>query len=427
MSKDKKTPKLRSYLVHGKWPSTKWDFNHHIIPPRSGNVAYRMDTISRGAASFSEYAQEGYLSKPPKYVYDRFDDPVRGMLEETLAEAEGGGVCVTFSTGMAAIAALLGITLTSGQEVISHYTIYGGTYGLFNKWYKRYNIKVNYVDMSEPENILAATNENTRVVYFETPVNPNLDILDIARIKEVVDQANKDRSEDRKITTMIDNTFASPFCQRPYKMGIDMVVESLTKHISGFGIDTGGMTIVDDKWQMDLFNYRKDFGASLSPKAAWEILTHGLPTLPLRLKTTQESALKVARFLESHKHVKTVSYPGLESHPQHELARKQMRDFDGNFAPGALLYFEMNFKNPDEDIVKMMEFISKEIYSLTFAVSLGMIKTLIEAPGPMTHSSFSDEDLEAGGTSMHGIRMAIGIEDPDDIISDLEAVFDHVM
>ena len=426
MGSQERDPKLRSYLVHGKSPSTKWDFTHHIIPPISSNVAYRMDTISRGAAAFSEYAKEGYLSKTPAYVYDRFDDPIRGMLEETLAAAEGGGVCVTFASGMSAISALLGITLKSGQEIISHHTIYGGTYGLFNKWYPRYNINTNYIDMADPGNIKSAVSENSRVVYFETPVNPNLEILDITGIKEAVDKANEGRGEDQKIVTIIDNTMASPYCQRPYSMGIDMVIESLTKHICGFGTDIGGLTIVDDKWQENLFNFRKDFGATLASKSAWEILTHGLPTLPLRVSAMQISALKVAEFLQSNPRVKSVSYPGLESHPQHELARKQMRDFDGNFAPGNMIFFEMKFKDPDKDLVKMMEFISSELYSLTFAVSLGMIKTLIEAPGPMTHSAFSDEDLQAGGTSMHGIRLSIGIEDPEDLIADLQAAFEHV-
>jgi cystathionine beta-lyase/cystathionine gamma-synthase len=224
------------------------------------------------------------------------------------------------------------------------------------------------------------------VVYFETPVNPDLKLIDIAAVQAVIVDINRDREVCDHIRIIVDNTFATPFCQRPLEHGADLVCQSLTKGIGGFGTDIGGAVIGAKRFHRDLILFRKDFGGCLSPKSAWPPLVQGLPTLAMRMANYQKSAMEVAKFLESHPKVKKVAYPGLESFPQYKLARKQMVDHNGHFAPGSIVYFEL--LDPDgkgEKTAKFIDWVAREAYSLTLAVSLGQIKTLIEAPYCMTH------------------------------------------
>jgi cystathionine beta-lyase/cystathionine gamma-synthase len=261
------------------------------------------------------------------------------MFEETLCFAERGEFCVTFATGMAAIAAAFGITVKTGEEVVCHQMVYGCTYSLLTNWFPRYEIGVRYVDLRQPSNLEAAITEKTRVVYFETPVNPTLDVIDIRAVQKLVKKANAKRPDEEKIEIIVDNTFATPCCQRPLGHGADLVVHSLTKGIGGFGTDMGGAVIGKSRYEDSIMLYRKDFGGALSPKVAWTIMAHGLPTLVLRLKRQQETAAQVVEFLTAQRKIFRVRYPGLGSDPDHETARRQMTDFDGNFAPGSMIYF----------------------------------------------------------------------------------------
>lgn len=413
---------MESFLIHGRHFTEKWDFRHHIIPPQSSSVTYRLDKTERGAKGFQEYASGDAHKTSPIYIYDRLDEPTRGMLEDELAGIEGGDFCVAFATGMSAIAAALGVVLKSGDNLVAHKTLYGCTYSLVTNWYPKLNIGHSFVDMRDMAALDAAINDATRVIYFESPVNPTLELIDIEAVRAVADRHNARRPDDRKILVIIDNTFATPYCQRPIEHGADIVVHSLTKNIGGFGTDMGGAVIGPHEMEGQLLLYRKDFGAALAPKSAWPMLVYGLPTLPLRLNHQMETAMQVASFLHGHPKVARVVYPGLENHPQFSLAKRQMRDTQGKFAPGNMIYFETVEKDPNHphNNIKVVDWIAKHAYTLTLAVSLGQLRTLIENPGAMTHAAVPEEKRRESGISPAGIRLSIGIEAAADIIRDLE-------
>ncbi|MDI6779763.1 MAG: aminotransferase class I/II-fold pyridoxal phosphate-dependent enzyme [Bacteroidota bacterium] len=425
--KSGKNYSMQTRLIYGKSISKKWDYNHHVVPPISSSATFRLDTAKRGAQGFMEFAhhngEKTVESRAPIYIYDRLGEPNKELLEENLAAAETGESAVTFCTGMAAISAIFGALTGSDDEIIAHSVLYGCTYSLLTNWYPRYRINTKFIDLINPNTLKKEISSKTRVVYFETPVNPTLDLIDISAISKIVKSANKNRPKGREIYLVIDNTFATPFCQRPIEFGADFTVESLTKGITGFGTDMGGV-VVGPKWSYDLLlMYRKDFGGALAAKSAWPIMVYGLPSLPIRFKPAMQSALEVAKFLESDPRVDYVRYPGLESFPQPELARRQLIDYDGNFAPGVLLYFAFKGKTPKkrkEKGEKFINYLAKKAYTITLAVSLGMIRTLIEHPSSMTHAAIPPEEQIAKGIDPGGIRLSIGIEKVEDIINDLK-------
>jgi len=430
MSKQHHPYRKQTRLIQGKLQSPHWNYEDHIVPPISASVAYRLKSAARGAEGFREFANPEFNRElqPPIYIYDRLDEPTRGMLEENLEVAEGGEACVTFATGMAAIAAVLGVLLKSGDTLLSHRTIYGCTYSLFTNWLPRLGIKVLLEDLTGPERLRALLDQNPEimVVYGETPCNPSLDLLDLGAMARIVGEHNGRRPPRRRVFTVIDNTFATPFCQRPLEHGIDLVVQSLTKNIGGFGTDLGGAVIGPRLLEPDLLLYRKDFGGVLAPRAAWPHLVYGLPTLALRTRQQIATALRVAQFLEQHPKVERVSYPGLPSHPQHELARHQMRDFDGKFAPGIMIYLVL--RGDGEAVrrlgARVIDQVAENALSVTLAVSLGQIRTLIEHPASMTHAAVPAAIQEQSHIDPGGIRLSVGLEHPDDIIGDLSAALD---
>ena len=418
-------------LIYGRSHSEKWDYSHHVIPPISSSATYRLDSAQRGAQGFIDFAHtsDQPKHKEPIYIYDRLGEPNKDILEENLAFAEGGDKAVTFSTGMAAISAIFGVLLKTGDEIIAHRTLYGCTYSLLTTWYPRYGIDVQFINLHMIDALASAITPKTRVIFFETPVNPTMTLIDIAAITALVRDLNRVREEHEHIRVVVDNTFATPFCQRPMELGADFVMHSLTKGIGGFGTDMGGVIVSPQNYYDMLLLYRKDYGGVLATKSAWPILVYGLPTLSLRVKREIESAMKVAAFLEQHPMVKEVNYPGLESFPQHELARKQMRDFDGNFAPGTLMYFTLKSASPQHsrDLgERFINYTADNAYTITLAVSLGHLRTLIEHPGSMTHSAIPAEEQVKRGLDPGGVRLSIGIEHPDDIMRDLSAAFDHL-
>jgi cystathionine beta-lyase/cystathionine gamma-synthase len=416
---------MQTHMIYGKSISKKWDYSHHVVAPISSSVIFRLDSVERGAEGFREFANSNILGKDavPIYIYDRLGEPNKDMLEENLAYVERGEMAVTFATGMGAISGILGILTKSGDEIISHKTLYGCTYSLLNNWYPRYNIKFTPVDLTKTESLRQIITERTTVIYFESPSNPNLDIIDIGRIRVICDGINKCRNEENHIHIVVDNTFATPYCQRPIELGADFTIHSLTKGIGGFGTDMGGVVIGPNKYQDILLLYRKDFGAVLSTKAAWTVLTYGLPTLHLRISQQIKSAMVIAEFLNSHPKIEFVNYPGLPSYKFHELAKKQMRDYNNNFAPGSLIYFGLKGDNGyerKENGRKMMNFAAKNAYTMTLAVSLGHTRTLLEHPASMTHSMIPADKLSDLGIDPGGIRLAVGLENIDDLLTDLE-------
>ncbi len=422
---------VQTHLIYGKNYSNKWDYSHHVISPLSSSVIFRLDSVERGAEGFEEFAHSNHMTGQPNpiYIYDRLGEPNKDMLEENLAFVEKGEVAVTFATGMGAISGILGVLTSSGDEIITHKTLYGCTFSLLNNWYPKYNIKNTAIDLTTPDNLRNTISEQTKVIYFESPANPNLDIIDISTVKKIVEEFNKDRTEENKIYVVVDNTFATPFCQRPIEHGSDFTVHSLTKGIGGFGTDMGGVVIGPKKFHDMLMLFRKDFGAVLNTKAAWTVLTYGLPTLHLRISQQIKNAIRIAEYLNAHPKVEMVNYPGLESYKFYSLAKKQMIDFNGNFAPGSLIYFTLKGETNmecKENGRRFMNYAAKNAYTMTLAVSLGHTRTLIEHPASMTHSMVPADKLIEYGIDPGGIRLAIGLENVDDILLDLEKCLDIV-
>lgn len=431
----KETPKkeysTEARLIYGESQDPRWDYSHHLLPPISASATFRLDTAQRGAQGFTEFAHSSeeitVTSKAPIYIYDRLGEPNKDMLEENLACAEGGDIAVSFASGMAAISGVLGILTGTGSEILAHKTLYGCTYSLLTNWYPRLKIEATFADFTDPQEVRQHITKHTRVVYMESPINPTLGLVDLAAIVEVVKEANTRRSKKDRIYTVVDSTFATPFCQRPLKFGVDFVVHSLTKAIGGFGTDIGGV-VIGPQWSKDmLMLYRKDFGGVLSAKSAWPVLVTGLPSLALRMRQMQTTAMSVAEFLGSCPEIEEVRYPGLSTFDQYDLAQRQMRDFDGNFAPGSVIYFIMKGEDAHDSLVRAERFINhiaKHAYCITLAVSLGNIRTLIEHPGSMTHSAIPPDEQVAKGLDPGGIRLAIGLEKPGDIIQDLQRSLD---
>jgi cystathionine beta-lyase/cystathionine gamma-synthase len=424
---------VETRLIYGEMDDPRWDYSHHLLPPISSSATFRLDSAQRGAQGFTEFAHKSdevsVKSRAPIYIYDRLGEPNKDMLEENLAAAEGGDIAVSFASGMAAISGVLGILTGTGSEVVAHKTLYGCTYSLLTNWYPRLKIGVRFVDFTDLDEVRAAITRNTRVLYMESPVNPNMRLVDLRAVAEIARQANQGRAREDRVYTVVDSTFASPFCQRPIAMGIDFVVHSLTKAIGGFGTDIGGV-VIGPKWSYDmLMLYRKDFGGVLSSKSAWPVLVQGLPSLAVRMRQMQATAMKVAEYLSSRSEIQQVLYPGLPSFPQGELARKQMVDYDGNFAPGPMIFFIVRGETAQIRLQRaetLINHIAREAYCITLAVSLGNIRTLIEHPGSMTHSAVPAEEQLAKGIDPGGIRLAIGLEKPEDIIRDLRTSLDGV-
>jgi methionine-gamma-lyase len=414
-------------LLYGESPNANWDYTFHVVPPITASSTFRLQSASRGAQGFGQIGQSQLGEDGPIYVYDRMGEPNNNMLEQALAIAEEADCAVTFSTGMAAVHAALTFALNKGSEIIAHRTLYGCTFSLLTQWMPKFGIPVHFADLRDASPIASLVNENSRVVYIESPVNPTLELVDIEAVVKAVAEVNRGRAESNKILTIIDNTFCTPWGQRPIPQGVDVVVHSLTKGISGFGVEMGGAVITRQEFYGMLIMHRKDFGGTLAPQVAWNIMTHGLPTLPMRAERQQRNAEEVAKFLEEHPLVERVNYPGLKSFPQHELAKRQMIDYDGKFAPGFMVYFTLKGKTPEESRargMKMMDFIADNAYAVTLAVSLGQIRTLIEHPGSMTHSAYTADEQVARGLDPGGIRLAVGIEKSTDVIRDITAALE---
>ena len=416
--------RLRTRMIHGSFATGRWDYDHHVVPPQSSSATYRLSSVHRGAQGFVEFAKPE-SRRAPIYIYDRLDEPSRGMLEENLAVAEGGEIAVTFATGMAAVSAALGILTAAGEQIVAHRVLYGCTHSLVTNWLPRYKIHTDFCDLTDPASILKVATKNCRVVYFETPVNPTMELIDMRAVREVVDRLNADRPEEEKVRIVVDNTFATPYCQRPLEHGVDLVVHSLTKGLGGFGTDTGGVVIGPSTYFNHLMLYRKDFGGVLSPKSAWTVLVYGLPTLATRMVNQQKSAMQVAEYLLHQPKVARVVYPGLPNFAQRELARRQMTTTDGSFAPGSMLYFEIKGRDGDsksaaEAAERFVDHVAEKSYTITLAVSLGQIKTLIENPFSMTHAVVPEEEKIRCGLQPGGIRLSLGLEDWHDIIADLD-------
>jgi methionine-gamma-lyase len=340
------------------------------------------------------------------------------MLEEQLALMENGECAISFASGMGAISTAIMSCMQAGDKVLAHRTLYGCTYSLITNWLPRFGIKNHMMDLNDKDLEKEIQDPAVRVIYFESVSNPNLEIIDIEKIASLVKKANEKRADDKKILILVDNTFATPWGFRPLEWGADMVIQSLTKNISGFGTEMGGAIITRKEFDTLLRIGRKDFGAIIHPYSAWHILVYGISTQSLRFEEQQKTAMRVAQFLETNPKVDKVTYPGLESHPQYKLAQKYLLSPEDEFAPGTMISFQL--KGDLNTCQKFVDDIANNSYAITLAVSLGLNKTLIEVPGYMTHSAIPSEKQDESGIDPRAIRLSIGLEKADDIIQDLK-------
>ncbi|MBC2850971.1 methionine gamma-lyase [Cetobacterium sp. 8H] len=342
------------------------------------------------------------------YIYSRLGNPTTSVVEEKLALLEEGEAGLATASGMGAIASVMWTVLKAGDHVISDKTLYGCTFALLSHGLTKFGIDVEFVDTSNLEEVKKAMRPNTRVVYLETPANPNLKIVDIEAVSKIA-------HENKDTLVVVDNTFATPYCQKPLTLGADLVVHSATKYLNGHGDVIAGFVVgnKDLVTQIRLVGVKDMTGAVLSPMDAYFII-RGMKTLEVRMERHCSNAKKVAEFLNAHPKVETVFYPGLKTHPGHDIACKQMKNFGGIFA------FEL--KEGFEAGKKLLN--NLELCSL--AVSLGDTETLIQHPASMTHSPYTREERLTAGITDGLVRISVGLENVDDIIEDLRKGLDLV-
>jgi len=345
----------------------------------------------------STYVQQG-IGEHKGYEYSRVSNPTRTRLEENLASLEGGVAARVFSSGMAAINAITSM-LKSGDHVVCGDDLYGGTPRLFNQVWSDFGLEFSYIDTSGANNVERAIRKNTRMVYVETPTNPLMRLSDIAAISRICRR--------KKVDLVVDGTFMSPYFQQPIALGADMVVHSTTKFLNGHSDGLGGVVVCTKPEHAEKLAFlQKAAGAILSPFECWLVL-RGVKTLAARMEVHDRSGRIIAEFLASHKKVRQVFYPGLTSHPQHELAKRQMSGF------GSMITFETGSRTNANKLLKKVRVCS-------LGESLGGVETLISHPATMTHAALGEKGRKAIGITDGMVRMSVGIENVEDILEDLD-------
>lgn len=391
-TKQKKLSK-ETEIVHGihTTHSTAGD----LAPPIHMTTAFKFKSADHGADLFS--------GKDEGYIYTRISNPTVDLLEKKMAVLEGGEVGIATSSGMSAIAAITQSLAKPGDNFVSCTTVYGGTFAFFNQHLRDFKFEPRFIPPAsgcQSKNIEKQLDGNTRFLYMETPANPTLDIIDIQMWASV--------GKQNGIPLIVDNTFATPYLQNPLHLGADVVVHSATKYLGGHADVLGGI-LVGTKDMIDHVKekYMHSHGPAMSPFNAWLFL-RGIKTLAVRMEKHCSNALKIAKFLQAHPKVENVYYPGLTSHSGHQIAKKQMKKF------GGMIAFEIKGGlNSGKTIMDNVEL-------CTLAVSLGDCDTLIQHPASMTHSTYSNADREKAGITDGLVRLSVGIESADDIISDLD-------
>lgn len=354
-----------------------------------------------GAVSFpiyqvSTYKQEG-VGGHKGFEYSRTGNPTRNALEVLIKDIEGGTAGFAFGSGMAAITAVI-MLFNSGDHVILTDDVYGGTFRVMTKVLNRFGIDSTFVDTSDLDNIKSEIRPNTKAIYLETPTNPLLKITDI--------EAAAKLAKEHQLLTIVDNTFSTPYWQNPIELGADIVLHSATKYIGGHSDVVAGLVVVNsDKLAEDLHFVQNSTGGVLGPQDSW-LLIRGIKTLGIRMEETETNTAEIVKFLQSHPKVKKVFYPGIESHPNHEIAKKQARGF------GGMVSFDVgSAENADQLLSKIKYF--------TLAESLGAVESLISVPARMTHASIPAERRADLGITDGLVRISVGLEDVEDLIDDL--------
>lgn len=370
-----------------------------LTPPIYMTSTYAFESAEAGS--------EILKGERPGYVYGRTMNPTQTILEERIASLEGGEAAMTAASGMGAISTLMLSLLEFGDEVVIDHTLYGNSFAYFTQALPRFGIEARVADFTQPETIRAALSSKTKAVYFETPANPNLRVIDIAEIAAIGHSVGA--------IVVVDNTFATPILQRPLELGADVVVHSGTKYLGGHGDLIGGVAVStrDRIANARSTGLRFTTGATLSPFNCF-LMLRGLKTLEVRMERHCNSALSIAKLLESHSRVARVSYPGLESFPQYELARRQMSK------SGGLIAFEL-----DGGMAGGLAVMNK-LKVVTRAVSLGDCETLIQHPASMTHAIYSPEERAKHGISDGLLRLSVGLETVEDLLEDIEQALDSL-
>ena len=356
-----------------------------------------------GSISVPIYATSTYvqdeLGKPRQgYEYARVTNPTRDRLEANLASLEGGIAARVFASGMAAINAIASL-LKSGDHVVCGHNLYGGVPRLFNQVLANYGLEFTYVDTSTLKDVDRAIRKNTKLVYVETPTNPLMTISDIRAVSQIF--------RKRDVQLVVDNTFMSPYFQQPIALGADMVVHSTTKFLNGHSDGLGGVVVCTRPEQAEQLGFlQKSAGAIMSPFECWLVL-RGVKTLAVRMEQHEKNGREVAQFLAAHRKVKKVFYPGLPTHSQHELAKRQMSGF------GAMITFETGSLNHARKMLRKVRVCS-------LGESLGGVETLISHPATMTHAALGEKGRKAIGITDGMVRISVGIEDIEDILADLD-------
>lgn len=370
-----------------------------INPPIYASSTFVFPSVEAGARRFA--------LKEKGTIYSRWGNPTVESLEKKLAALERAEAAVAFASGMNAITTVFLHVLKSGDEVLAHKALYGGTFHFLSKILPKFNIKTNFVDFQALDQIEKATNDRTKLIYFETPTNPLMEIIDIVEVGKI--------GKRHKTLVVMDNTFAPPFLQTPLSLGVDVVVHSLTKYISGHSDLIGGAVMASEefdskmKWKTAFF-----LGGTMSPFTAYLAL-RGMMTLKQRLETHCHNAFEAAKFLEHHPKVEKVYYPGLDSHQGHQIAKKQMKNGYG----GIMSFVLKGGFEAGKDLMEKVKLIK-------LAVSLGGVESLIEHPASMTHSEYSKEEREKAGIFDGLVRLSVGIEDVEDIIADLSQALEKI-
>ncbi len=373
------------------------DHQGALNPPVYMTSTFAFDSAAQGGRRFQE--EEG------GYIYSRISNPTLALLEERMAILEGGEAALVTSSGMGAITSVFWTLVKPGDEVIVDRTLYGCTFTYFNHGLERFGVKIRHVDLTDPAKLADAISDKTRVVYFETPANPNMRLVDIEAISEI--------AHAKDITVVVDNTYCSPYLQRPLELGADLVVHSATKYLGGHGDLMAGAIVGSAELMHDirLIGLKDMTGAVLSAQDAHLIL-RGIKTLNLRMDRHCKSAMAVAKYLENHSLVSKVYYPGLESFEQHDIAKKQMSDF------GGMIALELNGG------LDMGRKLIDACQMIVRAVSLGDAETLIQHPATMTHSTYTEEERAKYDITDSLVRLSVGLEEEEDILADLEQALD---
>lgn len=342
------------------------------------------------------------------YEYSRGENPTRSALENALASIEGGVAGFAFGSGLAAIDGVLKL-FQPGDEIIAMDDLYGGSYRLFTRVYAKYGLKFHFVDMTNVDAVVALINDNTKMVWIETPTNPLMKVVDIKAVNDAV------KAKKADILVAVDNTFASPYLQHPIELGADIVMHSATKYLGGHSDLVAGAVVVNsEQLATDVHFNLFATGGILGPQDSYLVL-RGIKTLAVRMDRHCSNGMKVARFLDTHPKVAHTYYPGLENHPQHEIAKKQMKDF------GGMVTFTLT-SGKKEDAFKILE----NLKVFTLAESLGGVESLANHPATMTHASIPAEKRAEIGITDDLIRLSVGIEDIDDLLEDLEQVLNLI-